>query len=1554
VSFWSVLGDVADTARRIGNPLVAAFDTAKVAAATTEPGDTEGDMAKKVGSAFFKDAISPLNTAPVQNILEPIAWAGNQASHALSAGWNVGDIAVSHGGSQLTPLHSAEAWKNAWDETAGISFGQAAVGSVNEAIHGSGPVSESGMFGDTPEALAARRRFDILQEGIGGKVSSGAVDILSTWYADPTMGVGKAVKVARAGSRIADAADANKVAEAVSKISESRTAGQKAAGKFSNSADETASRLYDHVAQTDNMDYDQIAAHFKHNLERSGDSAPLVGIMGQAGKIADLDLQRKVKADVLLTGAGSDAARRRLIENAPHIARAVQRVASAPEGFKIVDDMVASGLSGRSLMNAVDQWASTANKAELEAYAKDLDNIHTRIASVSDVGRRGGVEQIGGSTLGAVKSKYRAGMAREMYFQPGPASRTVRVLHWATGQRMRGVLAVDDAVRGHDELMDVLTRSKLFSAGERQRISDRWWSAPTQEQRAEVAHWLPEAMLTKLAAKHFDGDRKMLNDTLGKFADWRSSARTYTTRQMEEARVANKSRVVMEDPLTGTPTSIDRALLETHIANNVAIPDVSVMERIIRHAKDAGTAGDKFAASGEWALKTAEDANDVWRTFTLMRPGYVLRTQLDTQARAALTVGATAVVRNAAKGLGHKIGDKLNGQQVDDVEAMASDLLRQDGLRREATALRQQASGMVGDAGQRMLDRADALEAEAAKAVTYKAPARRIATEQRTLNIKGQKVSTRAAASEEDLKGLARSLHTGDSNLSDAILRVESKFKVALQENPNSWVTTMPDDVRWTAAYLRSTHSLVGSKAGRAILKALDEPNVDMVRHLRNSPEVKAAWREVRNGNPEFDSWLDRAISQTEWTAPTPEIRATLLSGKSLSPADVDKMFKPAFVPEDAAAQFDALPDRMPVHAPELDVINPAVSKIGSAMDAAKKMVQLMSDQPDTVLGRIPFYTERYFGHYKDLAAREIDRTGELGLEARARIEKVARHRAIEDTKQTMYDTARFTGAHDRVARMGFAFLGAWEDSMRAWGRMFYDDPARVGKVAKVWYAPERGGLVTDENGNPVRPGQNAREKWIALPIDWIPGVDVKEFKFRKDSFNTVFQGSVPWFPGFGPVIQVPVKQIAAKAFPEIADPNFEVGGVKVGQTPLLRSMFDMGLPKTGATAGEGATSFAGQFVPGWMKRLRDVATGDSQQFNDAYAMALNDELGKARQAGKNPSSKEVMAAADAKARKTARSMMFLEFVSTWGLGISGEGATKADFYRQQYQSLVSNADELAKKGTTPMKEMARLHPEVAGLDWSFSENKTGINASLKVENRVRKYGTDIQKNPEFGWFYVGSDNVGGQFSAASYDAQFGREAAPGSGETWRSKMNSAQIKEKTAADLGWNDYYKLKDEVDQELMARGLHSLSQKGAEDLNSVMQDFKAGLADENPDWWKDFNSFDSTKVDRFLTQVAAPAMKDRRMSGRSDIKMMAQYLDLRKQAQQVAEQGGYSLDSAQGRDLRAVLLDEGNRMAQENIGFSQMWQRILQREVDVAMDKFPAESFNTSGSSGAFRF
>jgi hypothetical protein len=823
----------------------------------------------------------------------------------------------------------------------------------------------------------------------------------------------------------------------------------------------------------------------------------------------------------------------------------------------------------------------------------------------------------------------------------------------------------------------------------------------------------------------------------------------------------------------------------------------------------------------------------------------------------------------------------------------------------------------------RLRARADRLERSAAELPTRLADKRFLGATDKTLTVGGQKVTTRAYVSDEDRVATWQALLPGDATLSDAILNLTEKTKSKLSENAGDWLSVDPSDLKWAATYSRHVDAIRRSHTGMRVLAEGDHPTADLVKSLRDDPAVRKEWLEVRFDNPHFDDWLDRVISEAAYVAPTTAIRKAIVGGKRVNEATAEKLF--AKFGDDASE----LPQRMPITGPEMSVFH--VGEGASARKLAQKAIQHLSDTPDTVLARHPLYVGRYFTHFKQLAAREMDGAGELGPAAQAKIEKAARHRAIQDVRETMYDTARHTGAHAGLMRLASPFLGAWEDALVSWSRLMYDDPARLGALVKTWTAPERMGLVVDEDGKPVKPGQKGvRQSFVTVPLpgfakDW---AGVEDFKIRKNSFNSIFQGEVPWLPGSGPMVPIPASQITARAFPEIADPN---GPMPKVLQPFVRSVLNGDSPKVGTGIGGLAKDTVAGFTPAWVRRGFEAFNPTSPSFTNVFADSVNSQIIAARQAGKPVPSQDVL---KRNALKAARNTTIVKGPALLGFGMAGEGAGIAEFYSNQYNLLNEQADTLRAQGTTPEQRFNQLFPEAAGLNWSVSVNETGINATLKVENRARKYKKEIEANPEYGWFYVGADNIGGEFSASVYNAQSSTPRTEGATLTQRHRVTPDEMLRRTLASTGWDQYNQVRTKVNMALQSRGLHSVRQNGAQDIARIKADFIAELRAANPAWAADYDTFDTGKLDRFVTQVAEPALADKRLKGRSDMKLLAVYLQLRQRATDFAKANGYTLASQKAAPLVAVLAQAGQEMAAANIGFQQVWNRVLSREVEDA--------------------
>jgi hypothetical protein len=1564
----------------------------------THPDWAPGHNNFLANSGVVQGAISGANGA-INSGISALSFVPNLAAHALSAGYNVGDVANANGQSQWHPLVSLQDWKNAWNATSGFmaansakpSFGASVVHTV---VGGNAPTG--GVFGNSAANKAYLAGLQHEQATWTGKIASGVIDTAATWYADPTLLAAKGATRTRVGIQVPDAAAATEAVAGATAIN----AGEMGAAHnpFSTGMERAGSNLFKFVKTTDNG---ANRAGRQVLLDRTPETAPVLGLLDQADKIADLDLQRQVKIDILGAASDSDVARQRLVGSAPEIARAVQRASLAPEGREALDnlhDALATAdhsdpstvaALGQAWVDSATSFGTTENRAEIAAlHAKHLKSIHDSFDRLNTVAQNTPLETAGLTALDRAKAALRNHVADDFHFQDGPSSRTVRLLNWSTNQRFRGTIATDHSIRGNQELMDWMKRAKivdegkpipLFNADERLAASDAFLTAKTQEQRRRQVDQLWTTMYAKVGAHH-GLDPKVVKSMAQKGQTIRQGSVRYTTKELEKARMTGDDVVTLEDPATGTPTRLKASLLETHIANNISLPDPDFIQRAVRRAQAIPYKGDDVAYAASQFNNLADHFNDVWRLSVLGRPGLLIRTQVDSQGRALAVMGGTAHVHSALTGIKNWTGRDLSRQGFTPealayVDATAADHALADSMELEAARLNHSASQgeavarvrrgasaegvnapTLQDRGEILRDHekntdlpldADAIanmspaarrarakllmqRADEVRHRQYATDRYRLGTQDERIKLgKGRLVTARAVQGQQDLSDLASAQYKGGrpsealtqtppGSMGEVLDRAITREQKRVYEDSGKWVTYAPTDSHWSAGWIRAMDQLRNSYTGRKILDLADTSTTDLVNDLRRDPRVRQEWAEVRGDNRDFDGWLGRTVNTVAWNAPSTEIREALRTRGRMTPDAVDQLFK------DSGAQ------KMYVQGPEFSFDAPeGVRAEGTVHRNVRKMIGALSDVPDSVAARHPVYVDRWRHHLELLGKRQFAQHPEwteLPAATQAKIERVAKHRAIQDVQQTFYDTAKFTGAHNTL-RYVSPFVGAWEDAIQSWSRLFYDNPATAGAFNKIWNAPNRMGLVVDQNGDAIAPGQQSDQSFLAVPAEWKNNFKTsKKMTIRKDSLNSIFQGAQWYTPGVGPLIQIPMQEIPAKLFPDLA--------VALGNSnnPIAKTIYPFGTPKTatgGGWLGNLAADIATGVAPAYARALYSMVNPNDSNNASAYLASVNQQIIEARKAGKPiPTASEL----DKNASAAARSAGFVRAMSLFAFGVSGQESTVADFYKRQYDLLQSQSADLHAKGTTPSAEFVKQFPEAAGLQWSLSKSATGVNATLKAYQDEKTYAKQIKANPEAGWFYVGADNLNGDFSQSVYNAQSSRTLGIAGSGTERQRLSRTDIISKSLAEDGWLKYNSIKTAVDLKLKQFGLTSLDQNAAANLKLARDQAIQQLRHDNPSWAADFDQQDAGKLQRFIETVATPAISDPALKDRPDIKVLAQYLELRTQAMAKLQSWGYkSLTANAAAPLRAILFQAGQDFANQNLGFQQMWNRMLEKEV-----------------------
>lgn len=1609
MSFWSAIGDIFTGGGSKRSDATSAFNKAQAIAALPPGSPIPGSpgytgYAKGAGPNNFI-ANSGVVQAGISDATAALAFVPTTAVHALSATYNVGDIAAANGGSQWTPLTSWSAWKNAWNQTSGgfgtgkgPGLGQSIVGSIANHDLLSAPANkpQGGIFGTGKTNAEWATKAAAANDTWTGRIAAGAIDTAASWYADPTIGVAKLAKVARAASTITDASDAENAIVAATKINKGETSGTSLTavsrlnplgktGLFSDSMEEAGNRLFQFVKTTDNGGN---LAGRQQLVSRTPETAPVLGLFDQADKIADTDLQRQVKIDIIGAAQGSDVARQRLIDTAPQIARAVQRATTAPEGREALDAMNAAFADvgslnpqklysmGESFHSAAMSFATPENAAELAAYGKHLDTIHQGLQGLDDIADIGSIQTAGLTALQRAKAALNNKVAGDLFFQDGPSSATVRVLHWGADQRFRGTVAVDHTGRGNAELMDHLVRTKLFTGSERADVSNAFLTAPNQEARRRVVDQVWGSMYAKVG-QQYGMEPAEIKVLANKDREVRQASRRYATQQLEAARMSNADTVTLYDP-TGGATSVKRSVFDTHIANNVVLPDPSQIQDTVRRAKLGPSLTDSIATRAAAFNNLADSFNNTWRLFILGRPGLLFRTQIDTQGRALAVMNGTAFVKTALTGLGHTVQNKvLKDDELVQVDAVAADLDHADQLDQQAAQLRRTAQTRSVLAGQRsgtavepvipanlndvsdtlhgkgpvdlpvnadslanttasaLVARAEALEAQAAhlRDTKYWTERHALGTRNETINLKGGKsLSTRAYRQGQTKSDIESALYTGGrpgdaltqtapKDMTEVLNNAVGRHQRRLYEDASNWKTYAPTDEHWAAGWIRTTDQMRNSYVGHKILTEADSSTTDLVKSLREDPKAQQEWREVRGDNEDFDEWIGRAVSHVAWAAPTKEVRQALLTEGHMTPDRVAEMFAKPGVTN------TALPQRMHIQGPSFSFNPPVDTKPESV---GRRFIKAMSDKPDLVAGRHPVYVDRYRYHVKGLAQRAFDQNPDwetLPAAAQAKIERVATHRAIQDTQQVMYDTAKHTGAHATL-RYVSPFIGAWQDALESWSRLMYDNPAVAGGFNKIWNAPNRMGMVVDENSNPVAPGQQSNQSYLVLPAEFSNKFSgSRHLQIRKDSLNSIFQGAQWYTPGTGPVVQVPMQELVAHIYPQLGD----------SKNPIVQSILPFGTPKTGSITSDVESSV----LPGWMKGVQSMWNSKDPNNASAYLASVNQQIIDARKAGRPIPSAEQL---DHTASVAASIAGLVRAASLFGFGISGTATNESDFYKKQYDLLQQNAAALYKQGTSPSAEFVKQHPEAAGLQWSLTKSETGVQATINAFDAEKKYASFIKANPTYGWFYVGSANLSKDpFSQSAYNAQYSRTAGNSGDGPERAfigrtgKDPNSGIVGQSLAEDGWSKYNAIKMAVDQKLKEFGINSITDSAAANLKGAQDQAIQQLRKDNPAWAFDYDNQDSGKLQRFIEDIATPATADPKLKSRPDIQLLGQYLALRQQALAKASSWGYkSLTAGAAANLRSVLYQAGQDFASQNLGFQQIWTRMLQNEVSTPSD------------------
>lgn len=1520
------------------------------------PADTLG----AIGGAYSAASNSIVGEA-VGALAKPVGAGLNVLGYPLDLvkrGISTGGMVAQREDGDPGDIFSADMWHKAWNRSEDISAGQVLDTGLSEDIS-----HIPGVIDDRPDFMKAddpydeehrKEREEYFHNSFAGKLNSGGIDLVLDFTTDPLAGVGSVVK----GARIAKTtvANADKGAALAASVG-------KEVPEITKSAAKAGDRLKALYTRTDNLSAAEMAQ--MPEFKKSGDAGAIAYFMDHANKefATDEAMRHGFKADIMGAVLGDSNAIERVKNYRADMADQIQRAGSPPKNMAYLSEY-SRGDFGASMIakaNTDEAKAIETFKADRTRDQARLERVLRVSGSTNKIGSTLGERFAANANLDKIDQRFTSKLSE--YVSPnGLFGSTVRHVIGQANMRVPGYVNIKDPTLGYKDVLNTLGQMKHTDTATRRQLANEFVSAADEQGRREVVQNIESTMFRDYGKKF--GVTPEAVETFMQEARGRRAAYQQGLKDRLYSAAETDKIVQFYEPEDDVTHVFDKAFLTTHFEANHELTDPKVLHdvlskgtnrRLLERAAKMNV-GDKRAlaiaskvsdftdASAQSTAWLLNHGTRLWKDAALMRLAYPMRIQADTQARTMVHLGMMQYIMTRKQVVGGQVKYLLENS---DGEKSLRNLFKEGDI---DTALAKQFLPSEKDVakGRNLHEGYDVFPAM------------------------GMEDVARIRAGMESTGGAAADI---GNDIASADLR-------KLRGN-GSWGKIKAGKPEWFENWKRAVDQIRTSPTAR---KSLELDDVDMLREWVNQqPEALAEWSSFQTTNMSQDEWLAKVINHSNQYLPTPEIKKLInnpdkahelfdwrgaeermesITGLKIARdeahstvIDIQRQIK------DLQTRYEAMPKR----SPERRALNIEIKDLREQKKTAKderwqaraeygdakkpptpgrlnpdsglvepmdvhgenysplqkggfseyadgvrnRWYKVAADIPETIMGRAPIYVDAYKQYMRDA----IDRLGDEGVNSIGidQIRKAADRRARQEVGEILFDSTQTSNAAHTM-RLVAPFFSAWEDTMRKWGKLMYDNPTVPLNAHKAWDAPQDMGLVHDSEGSYHQDGKYynvsgkeitkeeyaQRGEYIVLPKLWGRSSRGNEnqgssFKLNRNNLNLLFQGNPPWLPGLGPLVQIPTNEIARRSFPEHLN------------NPVMKYVLPFGVTDD---------SVPYQLMPSWVKQARD-AMGGSKDYAQTYAMlfAQENSLYAAGERKSPPTPEEV--------EKRTRMWFITKAALANASPVSIQPTPKLQFY-------IDKAHEYRKNyGVKWQEKFYDDFPQYYDLSLSLSYNETGIQATDKAYAATQKFRKEIRDNPSLGWFFVGPDNLGGDFDANVNTWQRSTEA--GGGKNFRSSKDPAAALKQVQAEKGWIEYDQVSRAVQLKLEERGLHSLQQVGAEDLADAMKVYKQSMAKENSAWFEEFSQRDQGKLISFVNTAQAAWKKDPKFAARSDQKKLAEYLEMRNALQAAMQTRSVkSLDHPENEQIKKAWDIYTTSLKQESPGFEQIWNRMLQAD------------------------
>jgi hypothetical protein len=1402
-----------------------------------------------------------------------------------------------------------------------------------------------------------RERDMAFNQSAWGKTQSGLLDVTALFVGDVTLGAAKGVKVAAASTALKGTL---KTADDVAKAAEDITKAQYGVNnRFTKvlddfTANDSVYALNHPLVRSSNQP--ALLAHLLGQSDQVDQTALILrSAMGDPKALDDLAALRADMSDALKVARGDiSAVDEYKLFAAPDEAGMIPFLNDSPS---VMDDAQAN-------YNALLRTDETF--AKMMALGSGVDGGMSGGTLRRTTGYLGqGVEDFVAKSRSIRFYDQNVGTANIEVFQPTPFHRLYQKISWGLGERPAGIVDFNDAdsfrevvatlerLRPSDAIAGVtpvnLRRLGALTDDEANGLLDNYMKALTPEDRQLAAIAIESTAVRALAIKH--GVDIETADLLYKdFSQGRRSAL---------ASIKDRGFMVDTD---GSILKVPQ--LESQTGNFLPIMDFEVLDRLLRE-----NANFLLKAKGKFAnpvFNTADAFQDLFKAAVLIRLGYTIRNGIDSQARIMAAVGAMTTLRHLGPGLKNFIYNTVK----EPTRLIDRYLPKFDGMTIKNV---QQSANMVTRELNEIKTRMAELEA-------------RVSLKPDDLDAMGE-LNTLRLLREEKL-----AVYNHYNDIINRVGTVEPKkrigtgsFEVVASDGSryelyDAFGGPLGEMFRRTASSANSFQRMVDSNSDM-FGRALQSRGYGVVKPT--DPGYFEQWAQTLRqqfGNSEVVRRLVAGESVDDisrWLAGSPEgriLRKRLAINTEESAEYVTKIsrFLDNYLPESSGLRTSIRevtandlrsafkdPTTLPVihgHILEEAVSNGSNKAVKRFINGAFKF---LAQLPEDAWARNPLYIQ----FYRQEARRRIDivsglKGGKLTVADQEAIMSASHKVAVREMKGVLFNIERRSNLAGAMKFIS-PFFSAQENAYKTWLKLSVANPAIANRGYMVWQAPNRAGLVTDQDGNPVPEGQTSGSDviWLSIPkgMKNIPFIGAGLGSFvkpdgksgdkatytgglgiPKQSLDIIFQGGMDVLYNKGN------PNIASDIFPVgpyIAAPISEI----VKDKPELEEAFKWALPY-GASK-----DLYSNFLPAWVQK--SIAANkelDDAQFAKSYSLIFSTEMVNAKRNGtKIPTAKEIM----------------IKTQDYWKLRIAANLILPfAPRFDSPYQYYIQKSREYKQLyGMDADAKFLKDFPEYFAFTASTSNNPAKVDYTVGAVKNIKKYGDLLSElaniEPKLIGFVV-NEKEGYKFSDAAYKWLYNNKISADAPQKFLEPISPAESRKKNEAELGWIKYGEIMDTVDAQLAARGLSSITQKGAEDLKAYKEikllefarqkdakgefilDSTTGQFAQTP-WYDDYKDSDGSKTNRViygLSKILNNPNYRRDNKDSATFKSLEVYFDIRKKyAKELLSRTAKSIDAKSNVDVRIAYDSIVNKLKTDDpIGFGPFYDRFLSQ--DLIIDKY----------------